>query len=96
MDPAVAVARSRVAGLISRGAPAADIAAARRDLAAAKLDAYIERTLAEAPPLTPAQLAQLRAHFRRGADGAVAPPLTADQRARPATLLNDAPETAGP
>lgn len=48
--------RGRVASL-SRSRPATDpdLIDARRDLAAAKLDAYVKKVVAEAPPLTDAQ-----------------------------------------
>lgn len=39
----------------------------RRDLAEAKIAAYVERTLAAAPPLTPAQVKRLSGLLRTGA-----------------------------
>ncbi len=44
----------------------ARVADARRELAAAKLEAYIADVLASAPPLTPEQTARLT-HLLRGA-----------------------------
>lgn len=38
----------------------------RRDLAEAKIAAYVERTLAAAPPLTPAQVNRLTGLLRTG------------------------------
>lgn len=40
------------------------ISAARRDLAAAKIQQYVERVVAEAPPLTPEQADRLAAILR--------------------------------
>ena len=51
MHPQVAKARARKAGLHARPADDPDLIDARRDLAAAKIEAYIERIVAEAPPL---------------------------------------------
>lgn len=45
------------------------IAAARRDLAAAKLEDYIERTVASAPPLTDEQLERIAPLLRPTAGG---------------------------
>ncbi|EZP62318.1 hypothetical protein [Micrococcus luteus] len=48
--------RGRVASLSrSRSANDPDLIEARRALAAEKLAAYVSKTVAEAPPLTPAQ-----------------------------------------
>ncbi|WP_144819488.1 hypothetical protein [Micrococcus luteus] len=57
--------RGRVASL-SRSRPATDpdLINARRDLAAAKLDAYIKKVVAEAPPLTDAQRDRIAALLR--------------------------------
>lgn len=56
MEPSVITHRNRVAALArSRVADDPALLEARRDLAAAKIDQYIERTLESAPPLTPAQ-----------------------------------------
>lgn len=53
----------------SRYLPANDpqIAEARRDLAAAKIDAFVERALEKAPPLTDEQAERI-AHRLRGGD----------------------------
>ena len=72
-DPQVAAARARVAAL-SRPDAGDDTrrAEARRDLNAAKLEAYIEKTLAAAPPLSEEQrsrLAELLRPVRVGARG---------------------------
>ena len=57
--------RGRVASL-SRSRPATDpdLVNARRDLAAAKLDAYIQKVVAEAPPLTDEQRDRIAALLR--------------------------------
>ena len=57
--------RGRVASL-SRSRPATDpdLIDARRDLAAAKLDAYVKKVVAEAPPLTGAQRDRIAALLR--------------------------------
>lgn len=57
--------RGRVASL-SRSRPATDpdLIDARRDLAAAKLDAYIKKVVAEAPPLTDEQRDRIAALLR--------------------------------
>lgn len=39
--------------------PNAEHAELRRDLAAAKLEAYVAKTVAEAPPLTPSQIRRI-------------------------------------
>jgi hypothetical protein len=63
--------RARVAALPrSRTADDPELIDARRDLAAAKLAAYVKRVVAEAPPLTPAQVDELTLLFRP--DGAEA------------------------
>jgi biotin operon repressor len=55
--------RARVAALTrSRSADDPVLLNARRDLAAARLEDYITRTVAAAPPLTPAQRAHLASH----------------------------------
>ncbi len=63
---------ARVAALSrSRTADDPDMIAARRDLAEAKLSAYIAQVLAEAPPLSIEQrtrLAELLAPVRRGGE----------------------------
>lgn len=54
--------RARVAALTrSRQPDDPQLLDARRDLAAARLEEYIERTVAAAPPLTPAQRDRLSA-----------------------------------
>lgn len=63
-------ARSQVA-VASRRKDTAGLAAARRDLAAAKLEAYVSRIIAEAPPLSPEQLDRV-AVLLRPAGGAAA------------------------
>lgn len=65
MASSVFKARSR-AGVAARTGDSAALAEARRDLAAAKLEQYIERTVAEAPPLTAEQRDRL-AGILRGA-----------------------------
>ena len=53
--------RARVAALSRDRAPDdPELVDARRSLAAARLEEYIERTVAAAPPLTAAQRARLR------------------------------------
>lgn len=77
MAPEVRCARAKVAAL-SRGVragerPRKDLEAARRELAAANIEAYVTRTLADAPPLTDEQrtrLAELLKPVRRRAGGA--------------------------
>ncbi|MCV7571850.1 hypothetical protein M3F31_005315 [Micrococcus luteus] len=57
--------RGRVASLSrSRSATDPDLVNARRDLAAAKLDAYIQKVVAEAPPLTDEQRDRIAALLR--------------------------------
>lgn len=49
--------RARVASLTrSRTPDDPDLVTARQNLKAARLEAYVERVVAEAPPLTPAQI----------------------------------------
>lgn len=55
MPSKVIQARSKV-GVASRRGNPEQISNARRELAAAKLEAYVAAVLAEAPPLTPEQL----------------------------------------
>lgn len=58
-------ARGRVAALHrSRTPDDPEYIAARRDLAAEKLAAYVERVVADAPPLTDAQLERVTAILR--------------------------------
>lgn len=66
IPPALARTRSRVAVATRLGTPA-EIEAARRDHAAAKITEYIERTVAAAPPLTIEQRDKL-ALLLRGRD----------------------------
>jgi F0F1-type ATP synthase delta subunit len=55
--PPITQARARIASLSrSRAHDDPDLAAARRDLAAAKLERYVEQVIAAAPPLTSEQL----------------------------------------
>lgn len=70
MSTAVLRERGRVASL-TRSRPADDpqLIEARRDLAAAKLDAYVKRVLAEAPPLTDAQRDRIAALLRPAGGG---------------------------
>lgn len=60
--------RARVASLTrSRTPDDPELIGARRDHAAAKVAHFLERTLAEAPPLTSEQLDRLAAILRGGA-----------------------------
>jgi hypothetical protein len=59
VDPAVVSARGRLANA-TRYWPDDDHTEIRRDLTEAKIAAYIQRELAQAPPLTPAQRDRLR------------------------------------
>lgn len=62
--------RARVAATVRHhGADAPQVADLRRDLAAAKIAAYIEKVVAAAPPLTTAQVDELSLLFRGSADG---------------------------
>lgn len=65
MHPDVAKARSRKAVAHRRGDQAAIIEAGR-DLAAAKIEDYIRRTVEAAPPLTVAQRDRLAVILRGG------------------------------
>lgn len=66
-------ARNRLAVVAKRQPDdQAAIAAARRDLAAAKLEDYIERVVASAPPLTADQRDRLALLLRPDADGRAA------------------------
>lgn len=67
---AVIKARSRV-GVATRRADPAAIEAARRDLAAAKLEAYVAKVVGEAPPLTPEQSRLIAALLNGGGGAAV-------------------------
>jgi hypothetical protein len=68
MSTEVLKARSRLATLSRRavGASPSQIDDARRQLAEAKILDYIEKTLAEAPPMTDEMLTKLSALFRAG------------------------------
>lgn len=56
----VASARAKVASLArSRPIHDSEFVAARRELAAANLEAYVAKVVAEAPPLTPDQAARI-------------------------------------
>lgn len=60
--------RARVASLTrSRTPDDPDLVDARRNLKAARLEAYIEKVVAEAPPLTAAQRDRLAVLLRGGA-----------------------------
>jgi len=61
--------RARVASLTARKADPAQIDEARRDMRAARLGDYIQRTVDAAPPLTPEQVDRL-ALLLRGGDAA--------------------------
>lgn len=67
MSAPVLKARSDLGNAVRRRDPE-QIAEARRTLAAAKLEAYVSRVLAEAPPLTPAQSSRI-ASMLRGSSG---------------------------
>jgi hypothetical protein len=54
MPSKVITARSRL-GVAARRADPDEIESARRELAAAKLEAYVAKVVAAAPPLTPEQ-----------------------------------------
>lgn len=59
--------RARIAALSrDRSSDDPDLVDARRDLRAANLEQYIERTLAEAPPLTDEQIDKLAVLLHRG------------------------------
>jgi hypothetical protein len=64
---AVTSARAKLAGLSrSRSATDPEYVDARRDLAAAKLESAIVKIVADAPPLTDAQVAHLTVALIRG------------------------------
>jgi hypothetical protein len=65
LEPAnkVVFARNRL-GVASRGSDPDAIADARRELAAAKLEAYVAKVVAEAPPLSPEQRDRIALLFR--------------------------------
>ncbi|WP_394279837.1 hypothetical protein [Microbacterium sp.] len=62
----VVIARNRLGVAARRGNPAT-IAEARRDLATEKIAAYVQRVVAEAPPLSDEQRDRLVAILRGGA-----------------------------
>jgi hypothetical protein len=67
-SPSIYARRARVASLSrSRAVDDPDYVDARRDLAAANLEQYIERVVAEAPPLTAEQRDKLAAILRGAA-----------------------------
>ena len=68
MNPEVAQARARCAGLHGRPQNDPDRVAARRDLAAAKAFAHITRILDAAPPLTDEQSHRIAALLLAGGD----------------------------
>lgn len=64
LPPAVAQSRGRVAALSrSRSATDPDLLAAKSELAAANLEAYVRRIVEDAPPLTPDQREAVLAAF---------------------------------
>lgn len=65
MPSPVLKARSAVGVATRRGDPA-KIEDARRELAAANLEAYIQRIVSEAPPLTSDQVAKITTLLRGG------------------------------
>ncbi|MEX3645021.1 hypothetical protein [Mycolicibacterium porcinum] len=69
--PELAHHRARVAGTASAvhdgRLPASALDDPKRDLAAAKIEAYVKRVVAEAPPLTDEQRARLADLMRRPA-----------------------------
>ena len=65
MSSPVITARGRAGHAKKTGDPAL-IESAYRDLAAAKLEQYIQRTVAAAPPLTRSQVDRLAAILRGG------------------------------
>jgi hypothetical protein len=68
IQPTVAQARARTAALTRHnGADAPDTLAARGELAAANLAAYIEKTVAAAPQLTADQRSRIAALLGGGA-----------------------------
>ncbi|MCI1788621.1 MAG: hypothetical protein LKI58_11280 [Actinomyces sp.] len=65
MSQQVQSARGKLGAAARRGT-AADVTTARRDLAAAKIEDYVSRVVAEAPPLTPAQRDRIAALVKAG------------------------------
>ena len=58
-DSRINAAVTAVARAVRDGSDSSALAKLRRDLAAAKIEAYIEKTVAESPPLTDDQLARI-------------------------------------
>lgn len=69
INPDVAGARARLAGLVSKNADPDRIETARADLATEKIADWIERQLAGAPPLSGDQMARIRAALPSPAGG---------------------------
>lgn len=65
--PSVATARGRLAGS-KRWHPKEDHTELKRDLAAAKLEEYVSRVVAEAPPLSQEQIDRIAVLLRPGGD----------------------------
>lgn len=65
MSSDVLKARARLA-VNTRHHPELEHTDLKRDLAAAKLEAYVSRVVAEAPPLTPEQLDRIAVLLRPG------------------------------
>lgn len=63
---AVASAKGKLA-VARRWHPESDNSPLRRDLASAKLEAYVAKVVAEAPPLTPDQINRVSVLLRGGA-----------------------------
>lgn len=63
MSKEVLTARSRL-GVAARRQKPGEVAAARRDLAAAKIESYVAKTVAGAPPLTKEQLDRIAVLLR--------------------------------
>lgn len=70
-DQATRTLSSKLAA-VERWHPTADTSELRRDLRAARVQAYIERVLAEMPPLTDAQREDIAALLRPARRGATA------------------------
>ena len=82
IHPKVAQARSAVATAVQRGRPTEE---PRRNLAAANLEAYVERVVASAPALTDEQIGRIVGLLRpasRGGDERKAPPKAVPRRRR--------------
>jgi hypothetical protein len=71
MPNSLLAARAKHAGTVRHHGPDSPQAQnARRELAEAQITTYIERVVAEAPPLTPAQRDRISALLRGGDDHA--------------------------